>query len=193
MGKSACTQLLLARGVRVIDTDELARQVVEPGQPALAEVAQAFGPAVIDPHGRLRRDRVAERVFAEATARRQLEQILHPRIRDLWRQQIHQWRNQTDASGATPIAIAVVIIPLLFETGAEAELESTICVACSAATQEQRLLGRGWTRNALHQRIAAQWPIEKKMAAAAYVIWTEGSLAIHAAQLDRILRGLRGG
>jgi dephospho-CoA kinase len=110
-----------------------------------------------------------------------LEGILHPRIRELWQAQAQVWR-------AEDRPLAVVVIPLLFETDAQRELDVTICVACSAATQRERLLARGWTAEHLDQRLAAQWPAEKKMDHADYVIWTEGSLDIHALQLDRILR-----
>ncbi|HOX58360.1 MAG TPA: dephospho-CoA kinase [Candidatus Paceibacterota bacterium] len=183
MGKSAAAQLLRARGFPVVDTDDLARQVVEPGQPALAEVRDAFGAEIIAPDGRLRRKELAQRVFADAAARTRLESILHPRIRLLWREQIAAWR-------AEGHRLAVVVIPLLFETQAETELDATICVACSAATQRDRLLARGWPAKQIEQRIRAQWPVEQKMARADYVVWTEAGLDVHAAQLERILRGL---
>jgi len=181
MGKSTAADLFRARGVPVVDTDELARQLVEPGQPALVEVLAAFGPHVAGPDGRLRREELARLVFANPTARKRLEHILHPRIRARWRAQVENWRAQ-----ARPLA--VVVIPLLFETKAEAELDTTACVACSAATQRQRLLARGWSPEQIAQRLQAQWPIEKKIAAADYLIWTEADLDLHATQIDRILR-----
>ena len=180
MGKSACTDLLRARQIALVDTDELARQVVEPGQPALAEVGRRFGSEVLSPDGRLNRDELGRRVFADPTARKQLEQILHPRIRDLWHKQVETWRGEGRSLG-------VVVIPLLFETQAENEFDATLCVASSAATQRQRLLDRGWSAEQIQQRLAAQWPVETKIAQATYVIWSEGSLAVHAEQLDRIL------
>jgi dephospho-CoA kinase len=182
MGKSASAQLLAARGVAVVDTDELARRAVEPGQPALEQVRQRFGPEVVAPDGRLRREELARRVFAEPAARKDLEALLHPSIRALWQAQVAAWRKEGRAC-------AVVVIPLLFETGAEAELDATICVACSAASQRQRLLARGWTTEQMEQRIGAQLPVEQKMARADYVVWTEGSLEVHAAQLERIVPG----
>jgi dephospho-CoA kinase len=180
MGKSTSAQLLRDRGVRVIDTDDLARQVVEPGQPALAEVLAAFGPEMAGPDGRLRRKELARRVFADPAARRQLEAILHPRIRMLWRAQVETWR-------AVGHPLAVVVIPLLFETKAEAELDATICVACSVATQQERLLARGWSPEQIEQRNRAQWPIAQKIARADYLVWTEAGLDVHAAQIERIL------
>src|SRR5436190_22129682 len=77
MGKSTADKLLRERGVPVVDTDLLAREIVEPGQPAAAEIRQAFGPEVFDADGRLRRDELARRVFANDSARQRLEDILH--------------------------------------------------------------------------------------------------------------------
>ncbi len=185
MGKSAAAQLLGARGVPVVDTDDLARQVVAPGQPALAEIQRLFGRDVVGPDGQLRRDELARRVFGDAAARQRLEHILHPRIRELWRAQIEAWR----AEGRR---VAVVVIPLLFETKAESELDATICVACSAATQRERLRARGWPPEQLEQRLQAQLPIQQKMAQADYVVWTEAGLDVHAAQLERILASVDG-
>ena len=181
MGKSASAQLLRARGVAVVDTDDLARQVVEPGQAALAEVREVFGAGIVGADGCLRRDELARRVFADPAARTQLENILHPPIRAIWRAQMEAWR----AEGRP---LAVVVSPLLFETQAEAELDATICIACSAATQHQRLLARGWSPEQIEQRLQAQLPTEAKMARANYLVWTEAGLDVHAAQLDRILR-----
>lgn len=183
MGKSTCAQLLRDRGIPVVDTDDLAREVVEPGQPALVRVIEAFGADIVGPDGRLRRGELARRVFADDAARARLESILHPPIRALWRTRMETWRG-----AAHPLA--VVVIPLLFETGAESELDTTICVACSAATQRARLLARGWPPEQIEQRVRAQWPIEQKMDHADYLVWTEAGLDVHAAQIERILRSL---
>ncbi|HTL55236.1 MAG TPA: dephospho-CoA kinase [Candidatus Limnocylindrales bacterium] len=183
MGKSTCADLLRARGLPVIDTDDLARVVVEPQQPALTEIRELFGPSVLTEDGHLRRDELARRVFADPAARKQLEHILHPRIRQLWRAQVETWRTESHS-------LALVVIPLLFETGAQSELDATICVACTASTQQQRLLDRGWDRQQIQRRIDAQWQVQNKIAAADFLIWSEGSLELHAAQLDRILHTL---
>src|SRR5438876_16279 len=82
---------------------------------------------------------------------------------------------------------AVAVVPLLFETDAPRHFDATICVACSARTQRQRLRARGWTDEQIDQRLAAQWPAEQKMALADYVLWTEGGLDVHEAQLQRIV------
>jgi dephospho-CoA kinase len=180
MGKSTSAQLLQWRGAAIVDTDDLARQIVQPGQPALAEIQDAFGKDIVGPDGQLRREELARIVFAEAAARQKLETILHPRIRELWRAQVEAWRKDGKP-------LAVVVIPLLFETRAEGDFDAVICVACSAATQQQRLLARGWKPEDIAQRIAAQWPIAEKMARAHYVIWAEAGLDVHAQQLYRIV------
>ena len=180
MGKSTAAELLRQRGLPVVDTDLLAREVVEPGQPALQEIKTLFGAEVIDAGGRLRRDELAARVFADETRRRQLEAITHPRIRERWAAQAEAWRGAGQPMG-------VVVIPLLFETGTEACFDAIVCAACSNATQHRRLLARGWTPSQIEQRLHAQWPIEKKMAASTYVLWTEGTLDAHAQQLARIV------
>jgi dephospho-CoA kinase len=181
MGKSAAAQILIERGVSLVDTDLLARSIVEPGQPALKEIQRTFGGSVISSEGQLQRGALARIVFSDPAAREKLEAITHPRIRELWKMEIEKWR-----AGRT--TVGCVVIPLLFETNAESEFDTTICVACSAATQQKRLLERGWTAEQIAQRIAAQFPIEKKMTKANFVIWNEGSLEILAAQLDCILK-----
>src|SRR6266436_630162 len=184
MGKSTCAELLRARNLPVVDTDDLARTVVEPGQPALAEIRAAFGAQMIDKGGQLNRGELARAVFSDPAARKRLEGILHPRIRELWKAQAKEWQAQDHSLG-------VVVIPLLFETGAESELDATACLACSEATQRQRLSARGWSREQIDQRIRAQWPIEQKLAKSDFVIWTEAGLDVHAEQLDRILRAIK--
>lgn len=180
MGKSTSAEFLRARNIAVVDTDVLARDIVEPGRPALAEITALFGGGVIDASGALRRDRLAELVFADDAKRRQLEVILHPRIRHLWQQQIETWRLEKRP-------MAVVVIPLLYETDAAASFDRVICVACSAGSQRGRLATRGWSPEQIQQRNQAQWPVEKKMMLAHHVIWTEGALEVHAAQLERII------
>jgi dephospho-CoA kinase len=184
MGKSAAAEMLSRRGVPVVDTDLLARQVVERGRPALQEIQRAFGDQLVGPDGQLRRDELARIVFADPSARQKLEGITHPRIRELWRAQIKIWATQQKP-------LAVIVIPLLFETEAESELDATICVACSPATQRQRLLERGWTPAEIQQRIDAQWPIERKMNRADHVVWNEAGLEVMEEQLDRIFAAIK--
>jgi dephospho-CoA kinase len=183
MGKSTAAEFFRARAAQVVDTDELARQLVQPGQPALAEIQAEFGKSIVASDGRLRRDELAEIIFADVAARKKLETILHPRIRERWLAQVEIWRQENRA-------LAVVVIPLLFETRAESHFDKIICVACSAPTQRQRLLSRGWTPKQIQQRLAAQWPVEQKISRADFVVWTDGALDAHAQQLERIFAKL---
>jgi len=180
MGKSTAGQLLRQRGLEVADTDILARQLTEPGQPALQEIAQRFGAAVLSADGQLNRAELARVVFADAGARADLEAILHPRIRAAWEAEAQSWRAAGRSAGA-------VLIPLLFETGAAPRFDAVICVACSEASQWQRLRQRGWTDSQIGQRLAAQWPVERKITNADFVVWTDTNLETHAAQLERVL------
>lgn len=180
MGKTTSDKILRDRGIAVVDTDLIARQLVEPGEVALAEIQASFGADIVDADGQLRRNELARLVFTDANALKRLENILHPRIRVIWQKQTEKWRAEGHPQ-------AVVVIPLLFETKAEARFDSIICVACSGATQRRRLAARGWDSDQIEKRIRAQWPIEKKMDLANYVIWTEGDLDAHAAQLERVL------
>jgi dephospho-CoA kinase len=183
MGKSAAAGILRERGVQVVDTDELARQLVQPGETALAEIQTQFGKNIVAADGRLRRDELAGIVFADAAAREKLEKILHPKIRERWLAQIETWRKEN-------CPLAVVVIPLLFETRAGSQFDKIICVACSAANQQQRLLQRGWTLAQIRRRIVAQLPVDQKIARADFVVWTDGDLDSHARQLERILSRL---
>lgn len=179
MGKSNAAGFFLRHGVRVVDTDELARQLVQPGQPALTEILAAFGNHLVADSGGLKRNELARMVFADAVARKKLEDILHPRIRETWLKQIEVWRGEN-------CPFAMVVIPLLFETGAENHFEKIVCVSCSLPTQQRRLAGRGWPAEQISQRIKAQLPMEQKVARSHYVIWTEGELTVHEQQVSRI-------
>ena len=178
------SKLPIGLGVSVVDTDLNARQVVEPGQPALQELKGAFGEGIVARDGALKRHELAKVVFADPAARAQLEAILHPRIRAVWLAQVETWKAEQRRLG-------VVVVPLLFETNAGAHFDATICVACSRATQHERLQVRGWNAEQIEQRRQAQWPVEKKMSLSDYVVWTEGGLALHKEQLRRIIQ--RGG
>ena len=183
MGKSTAAGFFLQAGVRVIDTDELARQLVQPGQSALAEIQNEFGGNYISSTGELNREELARLVFTDEAARKKLEAILHPRIRAAWQAQIEMWRTENHP-------LAVVVIPLLFETQAESHFDKIICAACTPAAQQERLLQRGWSPAPIRQRIAAQLPVEQKIARSHFVIWTEGSLDAHTRQAGRVLARL---
>ena len=163
----------------MIDTDEVARAVVAPGEPVLGQIREIFGSHMVTPEGELQRAALAQVVFSSAEARQTLEALLHPLIRRRWLDQLAIWREEDRK-------VAVVVIPLLFETQAQCEFDRILCLACSLATQRERLRARGWSDSQLDQRIAAQLPIEDKILRSHHVIWTEGGLDVHADQLERV-------
>ncbi len=180
MGKSTAARCFSEQGVPVVDTDDLAREIVQPGEPALQEIRDAFGPTVINATGGLLRSELAKIVFADDPARRRLEQILHPRIRALWKARVQAWEKDG-------ISKSCVVIPLLFETGAEADLDWVVCVACTVETQAARLAQRGWSAGEIQARLASQLSIHEKIARSRQVLWNEGSVELLAAQVARVV------
>lgn len=169
-GKSHVRARFEAFGVPTIDADSLARQAVAPGSEGLNEVVRRFGPDLRDPSGGLDRKRMAAIVFTDPTARRTLEAIIHPFVRDM----TDRWFASLDPA-EHPFAIAD--IPLLFEGGRDRDFERIIVVACDSDTQLQRLMARDdLTEDEAKKRIAAQWPLADKVAKADYVIRTDGTL-----------------
>jgi len=141
-GKSTVADLFAALGVPVIDTDVIAREVVEPGQPALAQVAGAFGADVLDAEGRLDRKRMRERIFADPGARRRLEAILHPAIRA-------EMERQSQAAGGP---YQVLVIPLLAEGGRRDHVDRVLLVDVPEELQIQRVM---WRDGVSHQQAQA--------------------------------------
>jgi dephospho-CoA kinase len=183
MGKSTAGEIIRKKGFPVLDTDDIAREVVAPGQPASREIRDSFGEAMFDQGGNLVRGKLAERVFSDETARKQLEGILHPRIRERWLAQAKEWRQSNALLG-------VVIIPLLFETGAEEHFDAVVCVACSTSSQTQRLKERGLSDEQIARRNAAQLSIDQKIDRSNYVVWTDTTLPIVQEQLDELVKEL---
>lgn len=139
-GKSLVAELFAARGVPVVDADVAARAVVEPGSEGLAAVVAAFGTDVLDDEGRLDRSTLRQRIFGDDEARQRLEAILHPRIRT-WMAE----RLQAYAEAGYPWALAV--IPLLVETGQQAQYDRVLVVDAPESVQRERLRRRDGTRD----------------------------------------------
>jgi dephospho-CoA kinase len=178
-GKSMVAQMFSQLGAVVIDADKLAREVVEPGQPALEEIAATFGPQVLLPDGRLDRPKLGDIIFADPTQRAKLDGITHPRIRARMEEEIKARR-----SGP---GVLIVDIPLLYENDRGRSVERVIVVWVDPQTQLQRLRERdGLTADAARQRIAAQMPLEAKRARADHVIDNSGNRADTQAQVEAI-------
>ena len=178
-GKSTVASLLAEHGATVVDSDELAREVVQRGQPALAEIAERFGPDVIAPDGSLDRAAMGAIVFADPEARRDLERITHPRIAELTQERIA-------AAAARDAGVVVVDVPLLFESKREDMFEGVLLVYAPEEVQIRRLIARdGLDEAAARQRLAAQLPIEEKRSRATWVIDNSGRLDETRRQVDR--------
>ncbi|MHB8719446.1 MAG: dephospho-CoA kinase [Candidatus Dormibacteria bacterium] len=170
-GKSTVAAMLASHGAAIVDADALAREVVEPGEPAFGEIVATFGPAVVDASGRLDRPRLAAIVFSDPELRARLDAITHPRIADLMSERI-------DAALARGAALVVADVPLLFENHREAMFEGTLLVYAPQSEQARRLQERdGLDAAAIRSRLDAQMPIEVKRHLATWVIDNSGSKA----------------
>jgi dephospho-CoA kinase len=186
-GKSTLAALLRARGAPVVDADALARAAVEPGTPALAEIARTFGADVLRPDGALDRKALAARVFADPEARRRLEAITHPAVR-------RAMREETARLAAQGHALAFYDTPLLYEVGLEAQLDAVVVVWAPRDLQRERLIRRdGLAGAAADARLAAQLPVDEKAARADFVVENAGAPEALAGKADRLLADLRAG
>jgi dephospho-CoA kinase len=167
-GKSTVSAILEELGAVVIDADKLAREVVAPGTEGLARVVEAFGTGILTPGGELDRPALGAIVFADEQARRRLEAIVHPLVRD---------RGRALEAAAPEGALVVHDIPLLAESGQAATFDAVVVVDAPVETQVERMLAeRGWTRADAESRIAAQATREQRRAVATYVIDNTGTL-----------------
>ena len=186
-GKSTFSALLGARGVPIVDADAVARAAVAPGSPALARIAEAFGPAALAPDGSLDRPWMAARVFADPAERRRLEAITHPAIHAAVLQEV----GRLAAEGHQ---LAFYDVPLLYEAGLEGMLDSIVVVWTPRAVQLERLVRRdGLTPAEVEARLGAQLPLDGKADRADFVIDNSGPPEALAAKADRLLSDLRQG
>lgn len=179
-GKSRVGRELEALGGIVLDADAVAREVVEPGEPAHAAVVEAFGPGIVLPGGGLDRKALGARIFADEAARRALNAIVHPAVRE-------RMARRTAEALASDAPAVFQMIPLLFENDLEGLFEETWLVSTPEATQLERLMGRdGLGPEAARARLAAQFPLHAKLARATRVIDNGGPEAALAAEVRRV-------
>lgn len=169
-GKSTVSAMLRRLGAKVVDADEIAREIVRPGEPAWQEIVDAFGPGVLRKDKSLDRDKLRKIVFADERARKRLESITHPKIRALAQEKIER----RSAEGAE---VVIYEAPLLFETQAQSWIRPVILVACNLETQKQRLRQRDRLgEKEIRRHLEAQMPLEEKRKLADYVVENNGSL-----------------
>jgi dephospho-CoA kinase len=176
-GKSTVSELLAARGGRIVDADRIAREVVEPGTPGLAAVVAEFGPGVVTADGALDRPALAAIVFADPAARARLDAIVHPLVRARAAELIAEMPSD---------AVVVQDVPLLVETGQAASYDLVVVVEADLATRVRRLAQRGVAEDDARARIAAQATDEQRRAVADVVLDNSGTLEDLAAQVDRL-------
>lgn len=180
-GKSTVAQLLIARGAVVVDADDVARFVVEPGQPALQQLVERFGPEILDGEGRLDRPALARVAFADEQNRRDLEGITHPAINE-------EFLRRTVA--APRDAIVVLDVPLLVESPKARErardYDAVIVVEAPRDVRLVRLEARGIDRADAEARMVAQATDEQRREIATYVVDNSGDLVALERQIDDI-------
>lgn len=177
-GKSTVADLFADRGAVIIDSDLLAREVVEPGTEGLAEIIDRFGAGVLNGDGRLNRAGLGEIIFADETARQDLNQIIHPRVR----------ARRTELIAAAPDdAVSISIIPLLVETGVRDRFAGIILVDLPVAEQLRRLMARNhMTADQAQARIRGQATRAERLAVADWVIDNSGTPGNLPHQVDRV-------
>jgi dephospho-CoA kinase len=182
-GKSTVARLLDAKGAVVVDADAIARAIVEPGEPALAEIREAFGPDVIDPSGRLDRAALAGIVFADPDALARLNAITHPRIAA---------RSAELIAAAPSGAVIVYDMPLLVEQGPQAldGWDAILVVDAPDDARLERLVARGLDRDDALKRMGAQATRQERLAAADHVIDNSGDPAALERAVDGLWRSL---
>jgi dephospho-CoA kinase len=192
-GKSTVSAILRSLGCVVLDADQLAREVVAPGEPALAAIVEAFGRDVLGPDGALDRKRLGALVFTDPDRRRRLEAITHPAIRDRFLARLAELETQGFEG------IVVWDAPVMIETGGHRAMEKLVVVVADAATQRARALARDGDAADAERKIANQMPLADKAKLADYVIDNSGDRAateartreVHAALLADLRAGCR--
>jgi len=183
-GKSYVLRRFAARDVPTIDADSIAHDVTRGGAPAAIDIRRRFGPGVFDSMGEINRGKLAERVFDNPLDRNALEAIIHPRVRAA----IEHWFAEIATEDPAPFAIAD--IPLLFETGREADFDRVVVTTCAVGVQLDRLGSRGLSTADAQKRLAAQVPSAERLAGADFVIQTGESFAETDRQEDETYDGL---
>ncbi|PLX97353.1 MAG: dephospho-CoA kinase [Desulfuromonas sp.] len=184
-GKSSVAREFERLGAVIVDADQLAREVVEPGSPTLAALVGEFGEGILQADGHLDRDRLGEIIFSDAAARNRLNAIIHPAIGALAVARLEELRRRDD------IPLVIYEAPLLFEAGAEGRVDRVLVVKIDPQQQLKRLkLRDGSTTAEAQKRIAAQMAQEEKLARADDVIDNSGDFAATIAQVDRLWQQL---
>ncbi|MEC3882863.1 dephospho-CoA kinase [Halobacillus sp. HZG1] len=182
-GKSTVAKMFKDMDIPVIDADQISRDVVEPGEPAYQEIVSTFGEQVLSEEGGLDRKKLGKIIFADETKRKQLNGIVHPKVREEMIRRREQYKNQQYRA-------VVLDIPLLFESNLTDYVEKILVVYVDEETQRERLMERDQAgREDAEERIRAQIPVKKKAEMADAVIDNTGTVEGSLQQLKDILHG----
>jgi len=185
-GKSTISDMFKKEGAYIIDIDGISREVVKPGKPAWNEVVNAFGKEVLNEDQTLNRKNLAEIVFSDEEKRKELEDIIHPKINKERLKQIGKIKKKNTR------AIIMVDIPLLIETNKQNTVDKVVLVYVSPQSQIARLMKRdGLSLEDAHKRLDAQMPIKNKKKYAYYIINNEGPLEKVQKKVKEIFQNLR--
>ena len=182
-GKSLVASYMSTRGVEMCEADELAHQALVQGTTVYEAVVQHFGGEIVADSGAIDRTVLAERVFGAAEDRAALNALVHPAVEKAW----NAWLQERQA------AMAVVVVPLLFEAGYGDGWDAVVCVCASRVTRMARLRERGLTDDQAKARIDAQWPEREKIARADYAVWNDGTPECLETQVVRVLDSMKRG
>lgn len=184
-GKSTVAQLLVRHGWELVDADQIARDIVEPGQPALAELAQAFGEDILQEDGSLDRGLLASRAFSSREKTAVLNSITHPRINE-------ETQARFDAARQAGADFVVYDMPLLVDKGLHKDMDATIVVDVDAEERVRRLVAyRGLDEEDARRRIAAQIPDDVRRVVADFIIDNNGPLEALDEQVEGVAEKLR--
>lgn len=180
-GKSTVSAMLKKRGFPIVDADEIARLVVEPGSPVLMEISRLFGQEFLREDGSLNREKLGERIFGNEEERLKLNSIIHPAIRKEMLKQKEQWIS----SGSNTV---ILDIPLLFESKLQSFVDKIIVVSTTPEIQKDRLMSRNvLSEEEADARISSQLPLKEKEQGADAVLYNNGTIEHTESQLDGIL------
>jgi dephospho-CoA kinase len=184
-GKSTVATIFAELGAYRIDADRLARDVVKPGQPAMQAIMNYFGKDIVNENGQLNRKKLADIIFADPVKRNVLNEMTHPPIRALLRDELAQARKK----GA---CVALVEVPLLYEGGFDRDVDVVVVVSVRATTQLSRLMTReNLNEQEAQLRVSAQMPLAEKVARADFVVNNDGDHDHARQQVNEIWQQLR--
>jgi dephospho-CoA kinase len=183
-GKSTAAKLFERLGYRRLDLDAVVRERILTDPAVIGAVSSHFGSGILDAAGGVNRSAVADKVFADDSELRWLEELIHPRVFAIWTDFATEARKQG--------ADAAIEVPLLFERSLENKFDFTVCVACTHEKQLERLEQRGLRRAFAEQRISKQLPLARKIELSDFVLWNESSRDALQSQVNHLAATIAG-